>query len=180
MNSLHVKRGDTVLVLAGKDKGKIGRILAADPSSHRVQVENVNTIIRHQKPRGAGEQGGRIEAIGFIDSSNVMVVCGACSKPTRIAHKEIDGKKARVCKHCGASLDVNKLDKKGKKKKDDKPKKTEKKVEKAEVKPEKKVEAKVVEKADKKTEKVAAKKTDDKKKVDDKKAEKKKEEKPKK
>jgi len=116
MSSIHVKRGDTVIVLAGKDKGKTGRILAANPTAHRVQVENVNVITRHKKARNAQETGGRIEDAGFIDSSNVMVVCPSCSKPTRISHKDIDGKKVRACKHCGVSLDDQKLDKKGKKK----------------------------------------------------------------
>jgi len=115
MNNIHVKRGDTVIVLAGKDKGKIGKILVANPSSHRVQVENVNIITRHKKAKSAQESGGRINDAGFIDSSNVMVVCPSCSKPTRIAHKFLDDKKFRACKHCSASLDEQKLDKKSKK-----------------------------------------------------------------
>lgn len=131
MNNVHVKRGDTVVVRTGKDKGKIGKILSVNPANHRVQVENVNIIVRHTKPKSAQEAGGRIESAGFIDSSNVMIVCDACSKFTRIAHKFIDNKKIRVCKHCDASLDEQKSDKKSKKAKIDKKDEKTKKVEKA-------------------------------------------------
>lgn len=105
MANLHVKKGDTVVVIAGKDKGKTGKVLSAMPSENAVVVEKVNIINKHKKARNAQEQGGIIKMEGKIDASNVQVICPACKKATRIANKEVDGKKVRVCKHCGASLD---------------------------------------------------------------------------
>ena len=103
--SLHVKKGDNVVVIAGKDKKKTGNIISANPSDNTVVVSGVNMIAKHQKPKKAGEKGGIIKREGKIDASNVQVICPACKKATRIANKEVDGKKVRVCKHCGASLD---------------------------------------------------------------------------
>ena len=113
MNKLNVKKGDTVVVISGKDKGKQGKILAAMPENQRVIVQNVNMITAHVKPRKQGEEGGRISKEGSIDESNVMLVCPKCDKPTRIAHKlkevEISGEKkqksVRVCKKCGKVID---------------------------------------------------------------------------
>ena len=105
MANLHVKKGDTVVVIAGKDKGKTGKVLSAMPSENAVVVEKVNIINKHKKPRNAQEKGGIIKMEGKIDASNVQVICPVCKKATRIANKEVDGKKVRVCKHCGASLD---------------------------------------------------------------------------
>ena len=75
MNKLNVKKGDTVVVISGKDKGKQGKILAAMPEDQRVIVQNVNMITAHVKPRKQGEEGGRISKEGSIDESNVMLVC---------------------------------------------------------------------------------------------------------
>ncbi len=105
MNSLHVKKGDNVIVLAGKDKGKKGTIISASPKAGTVRVEGVNVITKHVKPRGAQQPGGIQKEPGNIHVSNVQVICPDCGKPTRVAHATVDGKKARVCKHCGASLD---------------------------------------------------------------------------
>ncbi len=104
--ALHVKKGDNVLVLAGKDKGKTGKVVSADPKSGRVVVDGVNIITKHNKPRSAQVPGGIEKVNGTIDASNVQVICPACGKATRIGNAEIDGKKNRVCKKCGASLDV--------------------------------------------------------------------------
>jgi len=106
MSKLHVKKGDTVKVISGKDAGKIGKVVAAMPQSGRVIVEGVNMITRHVKPRSMTNPGGRIEQEGPIYASKVMLVCGKCNKPTRVAHKFLDnGAKVRVCKHCGEVLD---------------------------------------------------------------------------
>ncbi len=104
---LHVKTGDRVIVTAGKDKGKTGNIIKANPSEGQVVVEGANMITKATKANPAyGIQGGLIKKEAPIDSSNVMIVCPSCEKPTRIAHKVVDGKKVRVCKKCGEQLDV--------------------------------------------------------------------------
>ena len=101
---MNVKKNDTVVVLSGKDKGKKGKVLSVDPESRKVIVEGVNVASRHQKPRKQGEEGGIIKKETPIYSSKVMTVCPKCDKATRVAHKIVDGKKVRVCKHCGAEL----------------------------------------------------------------------------
>lgn len=106
MNSLFVKKGDTVKMLAGKNKGKTGKILSVDPEANRVVVDGLNIIVKHVKPRGAQNPGGLQKVPGGVDASNVQIVCPTCGKTTRVAHSEADGKKIRVCKKCGASLDV--------------------------------------------------------------------------
>ena len=104
MKKLNVKKDDTVVVISGKDKGKQGKVLTAFPAEERVVVQGANMVTRHRKPRKQGETGGRIEHEGTINASNVMLVCPKCDKTTRVAHKIEDGKKIRVCKHCGAEL----------------------------------------------------------------------------
>ena len=113
--SLHVKKGDTVAVLAGKDKKKTGKVVAVNPSEGTVVVDGVNVITKHNKPRSANQPGGIVKENGKIDISNVMVVCPSCGKATRIAAGEADGKKIRLCKKCGASLDAKKAEKKTRK-----------------------------------------------------------------
>ena len=100
-----VKKGDQAVVISGKEKGKKGKVAQVIPSTGKVVIENVNVVSRHKKPRSAQEKGGIMKKAAPIDASNVMVVCPACGKATRVAHKIIDGEKARVCKKCGASLD---------------------------------------------------------------------------
>ena len=105
--NLHVKTGDRVVITAGKDKGKQGNIKKAIPSESKVIVEGANMITKATKANPAyGIQGGLIKKEAPLDSSNVMIVCPACEKATRVAHKIVDGKKVRVCKKCGESLDV--------------------------------------------------------------------------
>ena len=103
--NLNVRKGDTVVVIAGKDKGKQGKVLACFPAKQRITVEGVNIISRHTKPKSAQDKGGIIKKEGSIHVSNVMIVCPACGKATRVYHKMEDGKKIRVCK-CGKSLDA--------------------------------------------------------------------------
>ena len=104
MNKLNVKKGDTVVVISGKDKGKQGKILAAMPEDQRVIVQNVNMITAHVKPRKQGEEGGIIQRETPIYASKVMLVCPKCGKPTRVGHTVIDGEKVRACKKCGAAI----------------------------------------------------------------------------
>lgn len=103
---MHVKKGDTVKVLAGRDKGKEGQIIRAMPKENRVLVDKLNLVKRHQKPTEELPEGGIITKEAPIHVSNVMLICKSCKKPTRIAHKFLDdGKKVRACKHCGGTLD---------------------------------------------------------------------------
>ena len=105
--SLHVKTGDRVIVTAGKDKGKTGNVKKAIPSEAKVIVEGVNIVTKAQKANPMlGIQGGLNKIEAPLDSSNVMVVCPSCEKPTRVGHEIKDGKKVRVCKKCGETLDV--------------------------------------------------------------------------
>ena len=103
--SLHIRKGDNVVVIAGKDKNKTGNIISANPTDNTVVVAGVNMISKHQKPRKAGEKGGIVKREGKIDASNVQIVCPVCGKATRIAHKLDGDNKVRVCKKCGESLD---------------------------------------------------------------------------
>ena len=104
---LHVKNGDRVVVIAGKDKGKIGNIKKVDRVSGKVTVEGLNMVTKAQKPMPQAQiQGGLIKVETPMDSSNVMIMCPACEKATKPAMKVVDGKKVRVCKKCGEKLDV--------------------------------------------------------------------------
>lgn len=103
---IHVKKGDMVQVISGKDKGKKGKVLSVIPSKGRVIVEGVNMIKRHSKPSQANPQGGIIEREAPIASSNVMILCPKCKAPVRINKKILaDGQKFRVCNKCGEELD---------------------------------------------------------------------------
>lgn len=102
---MNVKVNDNVLVIAGKDKGKQGKVLATSPKANTVVVENVRIQKKHEKARKANETSKIVEVPGPIDVSNVMVVCPACGKATRVKHSVADDKKSRVCAKCGAVLD---------------------------------------------------------------------------
>lgn len=105
--SLQVKTGDRVMVIAGKDKGKIGNVKKAMPTESKVVVEGANLVTKAQRPNPmAGIQGGLVKIEAALDSSKVMIVCPSCEKPTRIKHEVVEGKKVRVCKKCGEQLDV--------------------------------------------------------------------------
>ena len=102
--SMNVKKGDTVVVLSGKDRGKQGKVLGTVPADGKVVVEGINMVTCHIKPRKQGEEGGIVKREAAIYASKVQVVCPKCSKATRVAHKVENGKKTRVCKRCGAEL----------------------------------------------------------------------------
>lgn len=128
MTKLNIKKGDTVVVISGKDKGKSGKILETILATNRAVVDGVNIITKHQKAKNAKEKGGIVKKPAPVDISNLMVICSSCGKATRISRTEVDGKKARVCKKCGASLDKAfvKAKKEAKKKEEVKVEKTEK------------------------------------------------------
>ncbi len=106
MTGTHVRRGDTVAVIAGRERGKRGKVLRVHPERGRVVVEKVNMIKRHQRPTQKLRQGGIIEREGALALANVMLVCGRCDKPARTGTRVLtDGRRVRVCKRCGEALD---------------------------------------------------------------------------
>ncbi len=108
-NKIHVKKGDTVLVLTGKDKGKSGKIIEALPKKSRVIIEGINKVKRHAKPTQKNPQGGIITKEAAMHSSNVMVVCPECGKATRIQKIALaSGKMVRSCKKCNGMIDKDK------------------------------------------------------------------------
>lgn len=102
---MHVKKGDTVKVISGKDKGKTGVVLTALPKKDRVLVEGVNIIKKHTKPNQANPQGGIVSQEAAIHVSNVMLLDPKSGEPTRVGYKMEDGKKVRVAKKSGEKLD---------------------------------------------------------------------------
>ena len=105
MNKVHVKTGDTVVILSGKDKGKQGKVLQVSPKERKVIVEGLNIATKHVKPRRQGEQGGIVEAEAAMYACKVQLVCPKCGKATRIGHKILeDGSKVRVCKSCSEEI----------------------------------------------------------------------------
>lgn len=105
MNS-HVRRGDTVGVLAGRERGKRGKVLRVLLDKGRVLVEKINVVKKHQRPTQKLRQGGIIEREGALALSNVLLVCGRCDRPVRTGIKVLgDGRKIRVCRRCGESID---------------------------------------------------------------------------
>jgi len=103
---VHVKKGDLVMVISGKDAGKKGKVLSVDRAKGRVIVEGVNIVKRHTRPTPKMPQGGIIEKEAPVASSNVMLFCNKCNRPTRIGKQFLaDGTKTRVCKKCGEVID---------------------------------------------------------------------------
>ncbi len=102
----NIKKNDTVMVIAGKERGKTGRVFKVMPKEGRVLVEKLNIVKRHTRPTTANRQGGIIEKEAPIHASNVMLVCPKCGKPSRVSHGYEEGeKKVRVCKRCGVPMD---------------------------------------------------------------------------
>ena len=104
-NKVHVKTGDTVVVISGKSKGKKGKVVEVSPKEGKVIVEGVNMISKHVKPRKMGEAGGIVKAESALYACKVQIVCPRCKKATRIRHKvNEDGTKNRICVKCGEIL----------------------------------------------------------------------------
>ncbi|MFA5839103.1 MAG: 50S ribosomal protein L24 [Candidatus Margulisiibacteriota bacterium] len=101
---LKIKKGDTVIVITGKDKGKKGKVLEAFPNDGSVIVERVSVVKRHMKPNRQF-QGGIVEKAMPIKASKIMLVCPKCSKVIRVKKKEIDGKNVRICPKCDETVD---------------------------------------------------------------------------
>lgn len=102
---MNIRKDDTVVVLSGKDKGKQGKVLSADPKHGKAVVEGINICAHHIKARKPGEESGIIKSETPIYASKLMVVCPRCGQPTRVGHKfREDGSKTRACKKCGEPL----------------------------------------------------------------------------
>jgi large subunit ribosomal protein L24 len=112
VSGLPIKKGDTVVVLTGKDAGRQGKVIESNPRRGMVVVDGLNIVTKHQKPRGqtsriARIQSGRIQSPAAVNVSKVMLVCPNCEKPTRVAKKKAQtGKLTRACAKCGELLDV--------------------------------------------------------------------------
>jgi large subunit ribosomal protein L24 len=103
---LHVKKNDMVMIIAGKNKGKTGKVLRVLADKGRVVVENLNVVKRHTRPTRANAEGGIVEKEAPLAASNVLLFCGACNKPTRTGIRILDdGSKARFCKKCNEIVD---------------------------------------------------------------------------
>jgi large subunit ribosomal protein L24 len=105
MPGLKLRKGDKVMVIAGKDRGKSGKILRSFPRENRVLVEGVNIVKRHTRPTQKNPQGGIVERESPIHISNVMLVCPRCNQPTRVGRKITPEGKLRVCKKCGEEIE---------------------------------------------------------------------------
>ena len=101
---MFIKKDDKVIVLSGKDKGKQGKVMIADPKAMKVVVEGVNVATKHQRAQKQGQEGGIIKVETPIYACKVQLVCPKCGKATRVAHKVTGDKKVRVCKKCGAEI----------------------------------------------------------------------------
>ena len=102
----HVRRGDTVAIIAGRERGKRGKVLRVLPGASRVVVEKINMMKKHQKPTQKLRQGGIIEREASLALSNVLLVCARCDKPSRAGIKVLgDGRKVRICRRCGETID---------------------------------------------------------------------------
>lgn len=101
---MNIIKDDKVVVLSGKDKGKQGKVISADPKGGKVVVEGVNVATKHQRAMKQGQEGGIIKLETPIYACKVQLVCPKCGKGTRVGHKIVDGKKVRVCKKCGAEI----------------------------------------------------------------------------
>jgi large subunit ribosomal protein L24 len=103
---MKIRKNDTVLVIAGKDKGKRGKVRFAYPKRERLLVEGINFIKKHSRARGAVKQAGIIEREAPISVSNVMLLCNKCSHPARVGFRFLaDGRKVRICRSCGEVID---------------------------------------------------------------------------
>jgi len=104
-SSMHVRRGDKVRIIAGKDNGKEGKVLRAFPEKQRVTVEHANMVKRATRPSQKNPQGGIMQNEGTMHVSNVMLICPNCSEPTRVSRRREGGDRIRVCKKCGKDID---------------------------------------------------------------------------
>jgi large subunit ribosomal protein L24 len=104
--ALKIKKNDNVEVIAGKEKGKRGKILLLFPAENRVIIEKINMVKKHSRPSGQTKQGGIVEKEAKINLSNVMLICGKCNKGVRVGYKILEsGEKVRICRSCSEEID---------------------------------------------------------------------------
>ncbi len=101
---MKIKKGDQVLIISGKDKGKKGNVLKVIPEEEKIVVENVNLLKRHTKPKKAGEKGQIVQKSSPINFSKVKLICPKCGQATRVGYKILDNKKYRICKKCDQEI----------------------------------------------------------------------------
>lgn len=101
---MKIKKGDTVKIIAGKDRGKEGRVIKVNPGEGKILVEKVNLFKKHQRPKKQGEKGETVTLPRFFSISNAMVICGSCLKPARVGYRAEEGNKVRYCKKCKAGI----------------------------------------------------------------------------
>lgn len=101
---MKIRKGDNVKMLSGKDRGKTGKVSRVLPAAGKAVVEGTNLVKKHIRPRKQGEKGQRVSVPAMIDTSNLMLICPKCSKPTRVGYKVKDKNKFRVCKKCGSEI----------------------------------------------------------------------------
>lgn len=101
---MKIKKGDTVLIMQGKDKGKTGKVVKSLPRENHIVVEGVNLLVRHLKARRQREKGEKTKLPAPIDASNAMIVCSQCNRPTRVGFSMQGTKKFRMCKKCKKTL----------------------------------------------------------------------------
>ncbi len=99
-NIMKIRKGDQVLIISGKDRGKKGKVFQAFPEEERILIEGINLRKKHQKPKKSGEKGQILLMPGSISVSNAKFICPKCGKPARIGYKTIEKKKYRICKKC--------------------------------------------------------------------------------
>jgi large subunit ribosomal protein L24 len=103
---VEIRKNDSVMVIAGKERGKTGKVLRVLPDKDAVIIERINIVKRHTKPRGPQQPGGIVEKEASVDASNIMIMCDKCNAPVRIGRKILaDGKKIRICRRCQEALD---------------------------------------------------------------------------
>ena len=103
---MEIRKNDSVMVIAGKERGKTGKVLRVLRDEGAVIIERINVVKRHTKPRGPQQPGGIVEKEASVDASNIMIMCDKCNAPVRIGRKILaDGKKIRICRRCQEALD---------------------------------------------------------------------------
>jgi large subunit ribosomal protein L24 len=106
-SKIQIKKDDKVKVVAGKDKGKIGKVLKVDRKKNRLLIEKINLVKQHTRPSAKNRQGGIVEGEAPVPISNVMIMCNKCVNPTRIKMQRLeDGEKIRLCVKCGEAIDT--------------------------------------------------------------------------
>jgi large subunit ribosomal protein L24 len=105
MSVRRLRKDDTVMVIAGRERGKTGKVLRVLAEQDRVLIERVNIVKKHAKPRGMQQPGGIVEREAAVHASNVVLICGRCNKPTRVGHRRVEDQTQRVCRRCGEVLE---------------------------------------------------------------------------